>query len=379
MRGSTPALLVCALLLTSCRQHDFPAYPRNYREFAYVTNSGSNTVTVLDVVNLRQDRVIAVGRRPVGIAANPARNEVYAVNADSGSVSVIDAISNQVTATIPVDRLPYSIDVAPDGRTAYVANSGANNISVIDLDRRRVMTTIGVGEGPGVARVAQDGSAIVVSNEKSGSVSVIDPKLRRVRAFFSGCPGATAVTLMPDSTKAFIACSGGRQVMVIGLARPASAGASAKPDRLLALLVVGATPTSIALKPDSGEAFTTNFDGNSISEIATYTNEVGGTYQVGMHPSQGVVTRDNALLWVSDFGSGTVSLYSIEDGRLIENVAVGEGPDALALSSAGHLLMVVNSRSNDLAVVRTKTHGLFTLLPLGRKPSSIAVKAYLVR
>ncbi|MGA9717789.1 MAG: hypothetical protein WBQ79_05870, partial [Acidobacteriaceae bacterium] len=64
-------LALCAALpLTGCRQQDFPVYPKNYREFAYVTNSGSNTVTVLDVVNLRQDRVIAVGRRPAGIAAN---------------------------------------------------------------------------------------------------------------------------------------------------------------------------------------------------------------------------------------------------------------------------------------------------------------------
>src|SRR6185437_12740461 len=128
------AVGVCAsIALGGCRKQDFPVYPKNYREFAYVTNSGSNTVTVLDIVNLRQDRVIAVGRRPVGIAANPARNEVYAVNADSASVSVIDTMSNHVVATIAVDRLPYSVDVAPDGRTAYVANSGANDISVIDL------------------------------------------------------------------------------------------------------------------------------------------------------------------------------------------------------------------------------------------------------
>jgi YVTN family beta-propeller protein len=101
------AFAICALLsLSGCRKHDFPVYPKNFREFAYVTNSGSNTVTVLDVVNVRQDRVIAVGRRPVGIAANPARDEVYAVNADSGSVSVIDTTRNQVAATITVDRTP---------------------------------------------------------------------------------------------------------------------------------------------------------------------------------------------------------------------------------------------------------------------------------
>jgi DNA-binding beta-propeller fold protein YncE len=234
-----------------------------------------------------------------------------------------------------------------------------------------------VGEGPGIARVAPDGSAVVVSNERSGSVSVVDPRLERVRAFFSGCPAATAVTMLPDSSKALIACSGGHQVMVIGLARAASAAVSAKPDRLLALLDVGGTPTSIVLKPDGGEAFATNFGGNSISEIVTGTNEVGGTYQVGMRPSQGIVSQDNSLLWVTDFGSGTVSLYGIDDGRLLENVSVGEGPDAVALSTAGHLLMVVDSRSNDLAMVRTKTRALFTLLPLGEKPSGIAVKAFL--
>ena len=364
--------------LSGCRQHDFPVYPKNYREFAYVTNSGSNTVTALDVVNLRQDRVIAVGRRPVGIAANPARNEVYAVNADSNSVSVIDTMRNEVVATIAVDRTPYSIDVAPDGRTAYVANSGANDVSVIDLDRGGLPATIGVGEAPGVARIAPDGSALVVSNEKSGSVSVVDPELHQVRAFFLRLPECNAVTVLPDSTKAFVACSGGHQVMAVGLARAASPGVSAKPDRLLALLDVGATPTDIVLKPDGGEAFTTNFGGNSISEIATGNNEVGGTYQVGMQPSQGIVTKDNSLLWVSDFGSGTVSLYGIDDGRLLENVAVGEGPDAVALSETGHLLMVVDSRSNDLAMVRTKTRALFTLLPLGKQPSSIVVKAFLV-
>ena len=49
------------------------------------------------------------------------------------------------------------------------------------------------------------------------------------------------------------------------------------------------------------------------------------------------------LLWITDLGSSTVSLYSIDDGRLVENVPVGEGPDAVALSGAEHLLMVVDS------------------------------------
>src|SRR5580692_5501801 len=66
---SSLAVLLCAaffalLTLTSCRSHDFPQYPPNYREYAYITNGGSDTVTVLDVVNVRVDRELAVGKHP---------------------------------------------------------------------------------------------------------------------------------------------------------------------------------------------------------------------------------------------------------------------------------------------------------------------------
>ncbi|MGA7241778.1 MAG: hypothetical protein WBX19_01290, partial [Terracidiphilus sp.] len=80
------------LSLTACRPHDFPQYDANYREYAYVTNGGSGTVSVYDVVNVRVDREIPVGQNPTAVAANPARNEVYVVNsgtpAGQGSVAV---------------------------------------------------------------------------------------------------------------------------------------------------------------------------------------------------------------------------------------------------------------------------------------------------
>ena len=48
----------------------------------------------------------------------------------------------------------------------------------------------------------------------------------------------------------------------------------------------------------------------------------------------------------------------------------------MAFSSSGHLLFVVDSRSADVAVVRTASRSLFTLLPTGRSPNAIAVKAF---
>lgn len=377
------------LVLAGCRRHHFPQYPANYREFAYVTNGGSDTVTVLDLVHLRQDRVLQVGSDPTGVAANPKKNEVYAVNAGSGTVSVIDTEKNRVVATIPVHSKPYFIDVSADGTRAYVANSGSNNVSVIDLDKRREIHVIGVGEGPGEAKISPDGKTLVVTNRVSGSVSIVDPKTYDVRAAFSDCPQATDAVILPDSSKAFIACSGGHQVMVVGLANPKSTLEQERADRLLTFLDVGQTPVHLALKPDGGEIFVCNFGSDSISEINTNTNEVGGAYLVGAHPAYAVVTADNSLLWFSNFNADTVGAYSIDYGKLLSPyVHVGGGPDTLALSADGFLLLAVDSQSGDVSAVRTqsytssgdiRTGSLFTMLPAGNRPSSIVIKAFQVK
>jgi len=51
----------------------------------------------------------------------------------------------------------------------------------------------------------------------------------------------------------------------------------------------------------------------------------------------------------------------------------------MAFSATGHLLFVVDTLSGDVAVVRASSHALFTLLPAGRGPNAIAVKAFLAQ
>jgi YVTN family beta-propeller protein len=386
-------LAVLALALTSCRSHDFPQYPANYREYAYVTNGGSGTVSVYDVVNVRLDRELPVGQNPVAVAASPTRNEVYVLNsgtdAAQGSVTVLNAENNSVAATIQVHQRPLSIELARAGDLAYVANAGSNSISVLDLKTRQEIAAIGSGEEPAAVRLSPDAKTLVVANRHGNSVSLVDLPSRKVRAVFEDCPGASDATILPDSSKAFVACSAGHQVMVIALAHAAVSASAhpapsspsqpgpAQPDSLEALLDVGQGPVHLALKPDGGELFVSNSQSDSISEIYNGTDEVGNTYMIGDDPVRGLVSNDNSMLYVAGFNSQFVTAYSIDDGkRLYPSIHVGDGPKALAFSSSGLLLFVVDSRSGDVAVARTATRSLFTLLPAGRNPNSIVVKAF---
>jgi YVTN family beta-propeller protein len=275
-----------------------------------------------------------------------------------------------------------------------VANSGSNTFSILDLDRRREIAVAGTGEQPEVARISPDGRTLVVTNRGSNSVSVFDvPPYNpaqahepppHLRAAFPGCPGASDIAILPDSSKAFIACSSGHQVMAVGLAAATGSWAAKQnpalmTDRMLTLLDVGKNPVHLAMKPDGGEIFVSNFGSDSISEISTPTNEVGGTYAIGNRPVRGIVSRDNSTLWVANFGADSIALYSIDDGR-VEPVGIhtGSAPDALAFSDDEHLLLAADAHSGDVAVVRTVGTAfptLFTVLPAGNGPNAIAVKA----
>ena len=389
LRCGAACLNVSLLALTGCHRNHFPSFPADYREYAYVTDGASGTVTVLDLVNVRQDRTLQVGRRPTGLAVNPKRREVYAVNSGSDSVSVIDAAQNNVVHTIGVHHAPYPISVAPDGRRAYVANSGSNTVSVLDLEQRREIAVAGTGEGPGVAVVTPDNRSVVVSSRIAGSISIftvaVDDQRHplRLRSVFNGCPGATEVAVLPDSSKAFIACSGAHQVMAVWLAAAPDSwrgkqDASLQQDHMLSLLDVGKTPIHLAVKPDGGEVFSTNFNGNSLSEMSTWTNEVENTYTGVMQPSSALISRDNSTLWISDFGSDSINLYSIDDGRTVASVRTGSHPHALARSADEHLLLVADSGSGDVAVIRTSNGDptLFTRLPAGPQPNDIVTLAF---
>lgn len=388
--------VVCCISLLNggCKQRGFNEHQAGFHEFAYVANTEGNTVTVLDLVYLRTDRTLRVGTAPVALAVNPTREEVYVVNMQpdqaSGSVSVIETSRNEVVATIPVHRGPSAITVDPQGRRAFVVNTGSNTVSVLDLRGRRQLGSLPTGDKPGGVVISPDGRSLVITNRLSGSVSIFstsdaDSPLfpLTLRATLAGCPGATAPVILPDSSKAFVACSERDQVVAIGLAAAPNDGASRQglslsPDRVLAFLDVGRRPMNLTLKPDGGEIFVSNQSSNSVSEIATQTNEVGSTYPIGNRPAHGIVGLDNSALWISNSGADSLSLYSIDDGKLLSSLRTGSAPDALAFSVDERFLLAADRGSGDVAVIRTASKlgpALLTILPAGGSPAAIVVKA----
>ena len=132
------------------REQALPNYGPAFREYAYVTNGKSNTVSVIDL------RTFGSGQDHCAWAASPPDSRPTARRTkstwstpDRTTSASSTPRSNTVVATIGVHGRPYFIDVAEDGKRAYVANSGSTNVSVIDLEKRLVIGNLRVGAAPG--------------------------------------------------------------------------------------------------------------------------------------------------------------------------------------------------------------------------------------
>ena len=121
--------------------------------FAYITNQGANSVSVIDVAtNTVTATVTGLGTNPGGIGVSPDGTRVYVANQGSASVSVIDTATNTVTTNVTVGPTPVGVAVTPDGTRVYVANLGSNDVSVISTATNTVTATVAVGTTPaGVA------------------------------------------------------------------------------------------------------------------------------------------------------------------------------------------------------------------------------------
>ena len=187
------------------------AVPAQAKPFAYVTNGGSNTVSVIDTGSNTVVATIAVGALPRGVAITPDGTRAYVPNAGS-TVSVIDTATNTAVASISVGANPQVVAITPDGTRAYVTNSTIPGmVSIIDTATNTVVATVAVGPQPSAVAITPDGTRAYVTNGLDNTVSVIDIATNTVVATIAVglFPEGVAITPVPQVPKSKEECKHG--------------------------------------------------------------------------------------------------------------------------------------------------------------------------
>lgn len=166
----------------------------------FVANSGSNSVSVIDMTSFLVVAAPDVGTNPGLIAITPDDTQAYVVNLGSNNVSVIDTTSNTVTHLIPVGTGPFSIAIAPDSTPGagqvYVTNLGSNNVTVISSMDNTVLATVDLGVAPTYVAITPDGTEAYIATE-SNNVLVINTSTFEVSATIDVGAASSFVAIQP--------------------------------------------------------------------------------------------------------------------------------------------------------------------------------------
>ena len=219
------AVRLLALALAGCRPHDFPAVPAQLSRICLRDQRRQR--------HRHRDRrgQCAPGPRACRWARIPwpsppaprATRSTWSTPARRAARARSPSSTRKTTPSRPPSRFtaqPVSIDLDPDGqaglrgqlRLQLHLRPRPQGPARDCADRRRRRA----GRGPPLARTAKPWWSPTAAATPSAS-SIRPPA--RVRAVFEGCPGAADAVILPDSSKAFVACSAGHQVMAIALAR----------------------------------------------------------------------------------------------------------------------------------------------------------------
>ncbi len=324
-----------------------------FHPIAVVTNSGCNSVSVLDIApqlpvydtsgnftgftsNAQFGTVlntVPTGSAPQGIALSPRFGLAVVANNSAGTASVIDIVNfKQAVTDVTVGTSPTGVAINEGTGAALIANTASNTVSQINLTpllastpaTSLTSTSISIDQGPIAVAIDPDrgtnnrGLAVVTALQlisgqaPIGVLDAIDignatPAKSTTAA--TGTTTATPTGIVFDSSVSpalfYSVSSGGNLVTAFNPDAPGTPTSTVR---------VGINPTSLAINPQTGGIMTVNSTSQTISIIDTISNPfktrrtfgIGGSAQFGV-----AIDQFTNLAVIADQANNRVLIFPV--------------------------------------------------------------------
>jgi gliding motility-associated-like protein len=276
--------------------------------FGYITNAGSNNVSVIDISTNSVVATVPVGSNPIGVAISPDGQRVYVSNKGSKSVSVINTSNNTVASAITVGNSPIGLGVSPDGSKVYIANSGDGTISIINTATNAVSATIAVGLQPTGIAISPNGNYVYVTNYLDGTVSVMNAATNTIASLINIGPNPVGIAISPDGSQLYVA----NNSQYLSVVKTATNLIVAKIPLDIEYPV---DPRAIAVSPNGKIVFVADVNGNGVAMV-TVADPVFGIFGFARLPGSSAygvsLSADGNKLYVVTYG-GSVDVIDVSD------------------------------------------------------------------
>lgn len=337
-----PYLLAIILLFSGCSMGSKTPPPTGPASFAFVTNSGSGSVSALAMDSSGSLSLVAGSPFPAGAGAefmafDSVHKFLFVSNQNANTVSAfsVNTGAGQLSAVpgspFATGARPTGIAVDPAGKFVFVANQAADSISVFSIGANGSLSPVAgspfaAGNPYGLA-VNAAGTILFANNFPDSSIS----DLNSVSAFQIGANGA----LVPIAGSPFPTSSTAGFASAIGLAADPAGKFLFVGDHMAQSIVPFNITATGALTPVSPLPAAA-----PSCSVSCHNNPL----RLAVHPN-------DQFLYATNVQAGTVSAFRITNGALssIADVPAGQHPFGVALDAAGQFLFVVNKVDNTIS------------------------------
>jgi len=337
------SLLVLILLqLNGCGMMNTSMMQGTTASFAFVTNSGSGTVSVFAVSTTGMMTPVSGSPFSAGagaefVAFDSVHKLLFVSNQTANTVSAfsVNTATGMLTAVpgspFATGTRPTGIAVDPMGRFVFVANQAANSISVFTIGMNGTLSSAAgspfAASNPFGLAVNPAGTVLFANNFPDSQTT----DLNTVSSFQIGAGG----TLSPVAGSPFSTAGSPGFASSIGLAMDPTGNFLFVGDHMAQAIVPFSVSSTGGLTPVS--ALPAAAPGCSVS---CHNNPL----RVAVHPNSQFVFATNVQ-------AGTVSAFKASNGVLssIAEVPTGQHPFGVTLDPSGGFLFVVNNVDNTVS------------------------------
>src|SRR5436190_21088923 len=238
---------------------------------AYVGLFKDDAVAVIDTVQNKVLRSIAVSEGPHGLVVTPDGRKVYVSSDGASTVSVIDAVADRVVTSIDVGSNPHGLAVSGDGTRVLVLAWGSNRALIIDTATDRVIGEVPVAQ-PHNGTLSRDGRTGWVASQQQGATALVRLDLvtwkEVVRVPLDKTP--RGLELSPDGRRVLFTLAGVNAIQVLDTAT----------NRIVTRIPVGASPHFAPFTPDGRWALAVVQRPVELAILDNASNMLAGTVAV---------------------------------------------------------------------------------------------------
>ncbi|MCV7433090.1 M4 family metallopeptidase [Mycolicibacterium bacteremicum] len=262
---------------------------------------------------------ISTGRQVSAVATT--NNRAYLADSASGTLTVVDTINGTVITTITVGADPVAVAVKPDGKTVYVAGAASRTLTVIDTATNTVRRQIALNFTPTALAMAPGGGSLYIGSA-TGKMAKLGTGSNRIQAWVANTAGATSIMVTPNGKRVYVTTATGVAVY-----------STASWWNHTAKTIVGTADSSaLAISPDSRTVYAVA--GATVRVLETAKNTIVSEFTTAEPVLDAAVSRDGSLLMLTGL-DGAFTVYGTADHTALTALDTGGTAGGIATSPDG--------------------------------------------